>query len=122
MGLDFEFTEELSITSVIKGPVNSLILYTVIYFIAMMIVYFVFIRKVSSSIKEKIFLIFKYLLLWIIFVLSGLIIAATGLPVLTIIALTLIIGLFSLFYKNQKRKYSLIMNVIMLLIVLISII
>jgi hypothetical protein len=119
---NFEFTEELSITSVIKGPVNSLILYTVIYFIAMMIVYFVFIRKVSSSIKEKIFLIFKYLLLWIIFVLSGLIIAATGLPVLTIIALALIIGLFSLFYKNQKRKYSLIMNVIMLLIVLISII
>jgi len=119
---NFEFTEELSISSVIKGPVKNLILYTVIYFMAMMILYFVLFRKGKTSIKEKIFLIVKYLLLWIIFVLAGLITAATGLSILSVLALALVFGLFSLLYKDQKRKRSLIMNAIMLIIVLVSVI
>jgi hypothetical protein len=118
---DFEFTEELSISSVIKGPVKSLTLYTMIYFIVLMIVYFVFIRRDETSIKRKIILIVKYLLLWIVFVLTGLIIAATGLPVLSVVLLALVFGLLSLLYKGKKRKRSLIMNAIMLIIVLISV-
>jgi hypothetical protein len=117
----FEFTEELTISSVIKGPVKSLVTYTLIYFIIMMIVYFYFFRKDGTSTKEKIFLIIKYLLLWIVFVVTGLMIAATGLPLLVIVGLAFVTGSLSLLYKGKKRKRSLKMNAIMLFIILFSV-
>ena len=119
---NFEFTEELTISSVIKAPIKNLIIYTLIYFIAMISFYFLLFKKDGISVKRKIFLSVKYFWLWIVFVLSGLFIAAIGFPIMALLVITSVSVLLSLLYKDKRRKRSVFMILIMTLVILVSLI
>ena len=119
---NIEFPEELNINSVILAPIKYLIKYMLLSFIIVMSIYFTIIYKEKLTVKKLILTSIKYLLLWIVFMLSGLIIAAIGMHWYLIFGITLTALLLSLFYKGIKRRRSVQVILIMTIIILVSLI
>ncbi len=115
-----EFPEDLNINSVITAPIKRLVLYGLLLFIIVMSIYFTLLYKEKLTTKKVIIPIIKYIFLWILFLLSGLIIAALGLPWVMLLICTALALLFSLFYKGIKKRRSVYMIIMMTLIILVS--
>jgi hypothetical protein len=118
-----EFPEELNLKSVIIAPVKNLIAYTLIYFSFFMLVYFFVLRKEQLNIWRRIAIVIKYMLFWLVFVLSGLIIAAFGMHWYILIMISLLLLLISLFtLKGHKQRRTLTMVGLMTLSILFSLV
>jgi Helix-hairpin-helix motif len=119
---NLEFPEDLNIKSVIMAPIRHLIFYTSIYFGILMVIYFAGIWREKLTIIKALKLLSGYLLLWILFVLLGLIIAGLGWDWSIILTLTLVALLFSLLQRGARKRRSITMISLMTLIILASII
>ncbi len=117
-----DFPEELNIKSVIMAPIMSLVKYMGIYFVIFMAGYFTLLKRTGDPVKTRIWISVKYLLIWIVFLLSGLIIAASASPWYYLFGTTLLMLLIAMFLKGKNRQRSLVMISLMTVALLISVI
>lgn len=116
---------ELNFTRLATAPLKHLILYIVVYFgIIMSLIYIFFLRKEKPSRKKIVTLFFKYLLQWVVFVLSGLLfVILTSRPWLFILILSIFFMLLNVLLnrKNKATKSrSLFASFLMGILILIS--
>ncbi|MDH3649920.1 MAG: helix-hairpin-helix domain-containing protein [Saprospiraceae bacterium] len=117
-----EFLDGLSIKSVIRAPLKYLAAYTLIYFAILMTIYLFLINHIRLSRKKIMGHVTGYLILWLIFVLFGLVIAASSwhwaLVLIPAVAAILLTGLID---KSMQRRRILLVGM-MTLIILVSLV
>ncbi|NNK73970.1 MAG: phage holin family protein [Flavobacteriaceae bacterium] len=120
---NLEFPEELNIKSVITAPLKKLGLYSGIYFIALMVVYIMFLQKRPIRFKASVKSIFGFLPLWMVFVLTGLIAAALGWQwTISLAVMVILILISALLAGKKKRKQVGMLSGLMAIVILFSII
>lgn len=97
-----EFSEDLNIQTVIAAPLKSLAKYSLLYFVVLMLLYFSVLRRERQSILKYLAIISKFLLLWLILILIGLIIAATASNWIFVLILPILISMLVFFSKNSQ--------------------
>ncbi len=117
----------LSYKSLLWAPIKSLLIRILVYFaIIFSIIYFFFIHKEKPLLKRTLAILLKYLLFWILFVLTGftmVILSEQALQIFILGYAFIILSTLFFYRKNKiKRKRTLFAMSLMCLLIIISII
>ena len=102
-----DFEPKLSIGILILNPLKYILSRAAIYYLFLFgVMYFALIRQKTSSAKQVILLFIKYLLLWVLFVIAGLVsvFIAEGNAYLYIILLFILSTLIALLVYRKRKK------------------
>ena len=122
-----DFAPKLSLATLASGPIKYVFGRASIYFVVIFgFVYFLFLRHRSSSVKHTAGVLIKYMLLWLLFILTGMVAVLFLHPAyLYVVLLALLLALIStiVYRKNKSALFGTITFIgLMGLVVLASVI